>query len=371
MAATTPSTSPKIAVIGAGLAGLACARTLVDAGYHVTIFDKGRSAGGRINTRRDTSGTFDLGAQYFTAQDSYFAQHVARWQDAGICAPWRGRIVAFSQLAAEPQQVRPLRRFVATPTMSALPRYLAANLDLRVGHRVDQLVAKGEQTQLLGTTSQDRTLAPAGRTPSEEQDFGTFDLALCCLPAPQAAQLLVHIAPNLAQLAASVVMQPCLALALTTAESCLQEMSALPYDAAFIGEEGKDETLALSWIARDSSKPGREAGDRWVLHAAGNWSQRNFSLDDSAISQAMISAFTEAIGVASFQPSFSYLRRWAHSRASQPLELRAHFDSQSRLGLAGDWMNGGKVQGAFLSGVELAQLSLHALASPSAIEPIA
>jgi predicted NAD/FAD-dependent oxidoreductase len=37
----------RVAVIGAGMAGLACARRLADAGIAPVVFDKGRGIGGR------------------------------------------------------------------------------------------------------------------------------------------------------------------------------------------------------------------------------------------------------------------------------------------------------------------------------------
>jgi renalase len=36
-----------IAVVGAGIAGLACARTLAQAGHGVTVFEQHAAAGGR------------------------------------------------------------------------------------------------------------------------------------------------------------------------------------------------------------------------------------------------------------------------------------------------------------------------------------
>lgn len=43
-------TLPTIAIIGAGMAGLTCARGLADAGLHPVVFDKGRGIGGRLAT---------------------------------------------------------------------------------------------------------------------------------------------------------------------------------------------------------------------------------------------------------------------------------------------------------------------------------
>ncbi len=57
----------RIAVIGAGLSGLACATALQEAGHRVAIFEKSVGVGGRMSTRRvDTvlgGTTFDHGAQ--------------------------------------------------------------------------------------------------------------------------------------------------------------------------------------------------------------------------------------------------------------------------------------------------------------------
>ena len=58
-----------VAVIGAGMAGLAAARTLAAAGHAVQVFDKGRGIGGRLSTRRTDYGAFDHGAQYATVRD--------------------------------------------------------------------------------------------------------------------------------------------------------------------------------------------------------------------------------------------------------------------------------------------------------------
>ena len=54
----------QIAVIGAGIAGLACARELARADAKVTVFEKSRGLGGRLGTRRQGNFAFDHGAQF-------------------------------------------------------------------------------------------------------------------------------------------------------------------------------------------------------------------------------------------------------------------------------------------------------------------
>jgi len=82
----------QIGVIGAGVSGLAAARTLRDQGHRVTVFEKSRGPGGRAATRRYGEVGFDHGAQYFTARDPAFRDAVDAWQEAGVVAPWHARM---------------------------------------------------------------------------------------------------------------------------------------------------------------------------------------------------------------------------------------------------------------------------------------
>ncbi len=54
-----------VAIIGAGMSGLAAAHTLQDAGRTVTIFEKSHGVGGRAATRKRNGFIYDHGAQYF------------------------------------------------------------------------------------------------------------------------------------------------------------------------------------------------------------------------------------------------------------------------------------------------------------------
>jgi renalase len=110
-----------IAVVGAGIAGIACARTLAQAGHEVTVFEKSREAGGRMATRDSEFGGFDHGTQYFTVRDARFEKALAT--ASGLVRPWSantvrildelGRVVAS---ALPPKEAH----WVATPGMNAL-----------------------------------------------------------------------------------------------------------------------------------------------------------------------------------------------------------------------------------------------------------
>ena len=73
----------KIAVIGAGLAGLTVARELSQ--YHqVTVFEKSRGVGGRLATRYAGDYEFDHGAQFFTAKSPQFQAFLKPLIDQGV-----------------------------------------------------------------------------------------------------------------------------------------------------------------------------------------------------------------------------------------------------------------------------------------------
>src|SRR5512137_80947 len=109
----------RVAIVGAGLAGLACARTLAAHGIELALYDKGRSAGGRLATRRvEQDGqvyAFDHGAQYLTARGALFRALL----DAAGARTW----------PAEGKRV-------GVPRMSALARGLAEGLEPAVGREV-------------------------------------------------------------------------------------------------------------------------------------------------------------------------------------------------------------------------------------------
>ncbi len=123
------------AVVGAGIAGLSCARALSAAGVRVTVLDKSRGPAGRMSTRRGEGWACDHGAQYFTARDPRFQAEVAHWLAAGVAARWQPRLTVFGadgQREAVGRAGAALVRHVGTPRMTTPARHLAEGLDLRL-----------------------------------------------------------------------------------------------------------------------------------------------------------------------------------------------------------------------------------------------
>lgn len=320
-----------IAIIGAGIAGLSCATALQNAGFIVTIFEKSRGPSGRVSTRITPDWQCDHGAQYFTARDADFYAEVKRWIQAGVASLWQpklqvtdGQVFTHKALATE--------RFVGLPANTAPAKFLSTSLNVLTETTIEEIEYQTGYWRLK----------------SKEHGLNThqFDALVLAIPAPQAAKLLAKSAPSLAKIAESVVMRGCWAL-MCRFNHPLQ----LSYDGLFVNQS------ILSWVARDSAKPGRpsyqdSALETWVLHANSEWSEAHIEENPEIIAEHMINAFIKLGGKA---PQAYTIHRWRYAECAEYLNVAYLWDDELQIGLCGDWLNGGKVQGAWLSGFNLAK----------------
>lgn len=316
-----------IAIVGAGVSGLACAAYLVPAGFRVRVFDQGRGPGGRISTRRESPFHFDHGAQYFTVRDPIFAEQVDGWIAEGAVALWHGRIRVLEEGSLRVPEDS-IARYVGVPRMSALARRLARESRVRCGVRVEAVERRGKRWEL--------------RTP-EGDSLGSFDLVVVALPAPQAVPLLAG-APKLAARAQTVEMAPTWAV-LAGFERSLE----LAFDGAFVHGS------PLSWVARNTSKPGRPEEEGWVLHGSHEWSRRHLEEEAGEIARKLLEALAEATGETLPAPQVLTAQRWRFAAPVRALPQRYLFDRDRGLAACGDWCGGPRVEGAYLSGRALGE----------------
>jgi len=328
-----PKSAPRsqIAVIGAGIAGLACARILVDGGHAVTVFDKGRRPGGRVATRRDGPFSFDHGAQYFTIENDVLPAPIANAVDEVVIAPWDGRIVSMSGGRRESvEDTR--RRWVGIPGMSALPQHMSAGLDVRCGRAISGVTRNSAGWRLRF---------------EDGSEAGRADIVVVAVPAPQAAALLAD-SPNLSNRATATTMAPCWAVMLG-----FEQPLNVPYDGAFVADS------PVGWIARDRSKPGRGGGDSWVVHASPEWSRKYLEAERREIVEELRDAFGQVIGQAVSKPAYAKAHRWRFARVEVPAGDACLFDTELGIGACSDWCVGGKIESALASGQALGERIIH------------
>jgi len=343
--------SRQIAVVGAGMAGIACARTLMQAGHNVTLFDKSRGVGGRMATRSTSFGSFDHGAQYFTVRDPRFA--LALETAKGICKPWSANSVrvldTFGRVAAAALPARD-PHWVATPGMNGLAKHWAKPL-LEDGRlELETQVTRIERDPLNKKQWQLRTSGMPG-SPEAQHVFSGFDSVVLAMPHPQTEDLLQKSAQaaRLVRDIRRVQVAPCWTLILAFPQAIQPNMAHLgpQWNAA------RSTHHRIAWLARESSKPGRAGVERWTVQASAAWSHEHLEDDAARVQAKLLKAFTEVTGIRA-EPHFAAVHRWRYAQTVQPLGQSHLWDEKSSIGACGDWCIGHRVEDAFISGLEMA-----------------
>lgn len=327
----------RIAVVGAGMAGATCARTLRLAGHAVQVFDKSRGPGGRLATRRvewvDAGGhacttPIDHGALAITARSGAFRAFVDDCVDAGWLVAWQP-VTADDSLPLEDAGPR----YLPVPEWPALCRELLADVDACWSFTVDGLYNGPQGWQVLARG---------------EAYPATFDAVVLALPPAQAAPLLGPHRHDWARQAAVVPMDPCWTL-MGIADDAVPpawNLARLPGG-------------PLAWVLRSDARPGRRrvAGRAlWVVHARAGWSRRHLERPSSWVQQQMQAALADWRG----RPvdwQHCVVHRWRYAAPSPRRAASAPtcwWDATLRLGVCGDFLGGTGVEGAWLSAQALA-----------------
>jgi predicted NAD/FAD-dependent oxidoreductase len=354
MTKTNSPTKPvqNYAIIGAGMAGIACARTLMQAGHRVTVFEKSKGAGGRMATRSTSFGSFDHGAQYFTVRDPRFAQALATTPH--ICKPWSanavrvldpmGRVI---EVARNTQD----KHWVATPGMNALVKAWAQPLVQNDTIHFESKVFKIERDTLHPELWQLQSEEPEGA----QSVFSGFDQVLLAIPSNQAIDLLRNskIKMEQAEALAQVQVAPSWTLMLAFPNAMQPGLITLgpQWNAA------RSVHHRVAWLARESSKPGRQQVERWTVQASAAWSQEHLEDAPDRVQAKLLKAFSEITGIRA-TPAHAAVHCWKYAKTLQPLAATHMLSPKQGIGLCGDWCIGHRVEDAFVSGLELALAAL-------------
>jgi predicted NAD/FAD-dependent oxidoreductase len=304
----------RIGIVGAGMAGLACAEKLTGRGHHVLLFDKGRGPGGRMSCRRiptsEGEAVFDHGAQYFTARDDAFRRRVESWISEGAAAAW-------------PSAGNDA--YVGVPAMNAPVR----------------LMSKGQAVQWSTRVTRIETVGRGWRLILDRGEAVDVDLAIVATPAEQADALLSSVAPEFAARARS-----------TPSEPCWTVMLAFPEAVAVARDCWRGDDV-IGWAARNSSKPGRMGPESWVVQAGPVWSRAHIEAPSEWVTAELKRALSDMLGVPPPSLAGESCHRWRFARSGTE-GAGALFDRDRRLGVCGDWLIGPRVEAAWLSGTGLA-----------------
>ncbi|BBO22852.1 MAG: hypothetical protein AMXMBFR19_00900 [Chthonomonadaceae bacterium] len=323
----------RVAVIGAGISGLAAARQLKRAGIDCVVFEKSDRVGGRVETRSLGGYVFDTGATSIAPR----GRSIEPVMFDELCTEGLVQvelpIFVHSGLRASlgHASVNMLARFTYLKGNEQLPLRLSEGLDIRFDANVLR----------IGSLPQARY-----EVAGEE-----FDALILTPPVPITKELLASIGESRALANASY--RSCLSVMLGYAKP----LEGLKYHALL----DPDQTHPLTWLSIESAKcPERapEGHTAFVAQLGPRYSAMNFESEDDTIVAATISYVTRLYGKDWDQPEVAGVVRYRFSHPETTSLFESVNSKMSRVIVAGDGVYGARIEYAFESGERAASLLL-------------
>ena len=329
-----------VLVVGAGVAGLSCARVLADAGLAVKVMEGARGVGGRCATRRMEGQPVDFGVAFLHGRHPDFlavldevpSEQVPGWPVGVTGAGSPCQAEAF--LPGE-------RRLAYRDGVQALPRHLARGLQIQLQSKVARLAAVEDRIRL---------------TLEDGQALAAPRVVLALAPEQAATQLeaLAHL-PQVASARA--------VLGLVRSQACLVVRALYPVATTVPEWQAlyPESSTLLQMISHDSTKRSSPRRPALVFQAHPAWSRAH--LEDPGWPGLMLAEAERLLGPWAAQPEIMEPHRWRLARSDRSAELAQPMLLQlpggAVLGLCGDrFAPGGGVEAAWLSGRHLAQRML-------------
>ncbi len=328
-------------IVGAGVAGLACAGELRRAGSRAVVLERSRGVGGRCATRRVDGTPVDHGVAFLHGVDGRFLDAMREALGSGGIEGWPRRVAGEGPPCQPAAFVPSARRLAAGEGISAFPKALAEGIDVR---RETQVVSIG---------------ASAGGV-RVEIEGGAAVLAkdaVLALPAGQARGFLAPLAPQSRDVASA-----CGILEGVASLPCLTLIAGYPSERPDPGWDilYPEESRVLQLVSHDSSKRTAARFRVLVFQARPLWSKARLDADPSSWGPELLAEAGAIVGPWASRPAWTEAKHWRHARAAAgdelagPLLLRV--PGGGRIGVAGEiFAPSGGVEGAWLSGRALAR----------------
>ena len=301
-----------IAILGAGISGLVCARAISAKGHRVVVLEKSRSLGGRCSSRKFGEHVVDTGVQYFTLRDPGVrgeVEKLAGEQLRKIEAP----ILVGGEIYRKGEE-----RFYLAKGNNRIGTLLAEGVEVRKEVEVKELLAVGKKWRVEGEL---------------------YDGVVSSAPWPQSASLFgmrdgeVAFEPNLT--------------------ACFEYL--IPWDGlkhATLDSTGHE---PLAWVGCENAKEGRIQSGKsvYVIQASTAYSQEYLEKDPAEWVSDLSERLEKSWGLSPDKRGATFGHRWRYARrgrgAQHPSALA------DGLYLCGDSVTDSRVESVWKSGIEVAE----------------
>lgn len=311
----------RVVVVGAGIAGAACAGVAADAGHAVTVLDRGRAPGGRLASPVVHGRRVDLGAAYFTVRDPRFAAVVEQWHNRGLARPWTDRFDVLDVAGPAESSIGP-QRWAAPGGLRTLVRELLAGRDVVLDRNVSS----------VGFVEGHPTI-----------DGDAVGAVVLAMPDPHAARL--------ADLPVDWIgYEPVIAVAAGWPRRCWSVD-----DAAFVNGHP-----AVTLVVDDGARRG-DGAPVLVAHTTSSIAAAHLA-DPAGAVAPVVAALGDLLGATA--PDWTHAQRWTFAKPAGTHGEDAYWLDDRLVGVAGDsWCPSGspRVESAWLSGTALGAELVHRL----------
>ncbi len=352
-----------VIVVGAGLAGLTCAQTLHQQGYHVLVVEKSRGLGGRVATRRLHETCADHGLRYLepvasSIQEDHTSGLVQQLLHQDVVQQWHTETYGVDAAGSWQLLAPTLPRYVAPGGMSAIAQPLAIGLDIWRQCRAIRLSPHPDHWQIH--------LEPgvAGMAASHPGEAITRAIVLT-IPAPQAIPLLSPLAEQpgittiLEQLQAARY-APCLTV---IAGYAPEQNTCLAAQFPNWGTIAYSHHPELAWIIWDSRKRVNSHQPVLVIHSTATYAYAHLDTDDLTLAaQTLLSQVCTQFPTLA-PPIWWQVHRWRYAFPETALpETSLSSTTPLPIVLGGDWCGGNLLESAMRSGHACAETIQRLLA---------
>ncbi|HEY9736739.1 MAG TPA: FAD-dependent oxidoreductase [Trichocoleus sp.] len=338
-----------IVVVGAGLAGLVCARRLQTAGYRVLVLEKSRGLGGRLATRRVQDQAIDHGCRFLEPAQSLLAQQLVEQLSAeGVLHSWSPTCY---DLSTDNLQECPTEEWLAAPAgMTAVAKRLAEGLEIR-----RQAKVVGLQPEIRPAIHWQVALEETGQGPLPV----SAQAVVLAVPAPQALEILQPLVKL------KVGLEPALlaelqAVAFNASITLFAGYDAPPQEKLSAGHQGwmvyGNSATPFAWVGLDSSKRAVPQQPVVVIQSCDRFAQRYLNEPDlSEAGQTLLQQTAHVVGQDLAEPLWTQVHRWRYAFPKTPAAASSLITHHPLpLACAGDWCGGADAGAALTSGWETA-----------------
>ena len=319
-----------MAVIGAGIAGLATGRELSLRGVETVLFEREPVPGGRVATESINGYVFDTGAQSVVPHDSELTGVLLNKLETRDLIRIETPVFTFEHLRVTPCDPKrnAATRYTYRQGLAELPRLLAAGTNVRFNANVSEIERSDTRFQVLGEA---------------------FDAVVLTVPVPQASILLWGLGAHKA-------------IAQSRYRSCVSVMLGFelePPTSRYHAVVTEEESHPLQWLGLETIKaPGRSPAGTTALVAQLNpsFSRTAWEWEDARIISEVTGYLTTLYGPEWRRATVSRVKRWKYSQPESIVLFESVNHRNERLIVAGDGVAGGRIEYAFASGLRAARL---------------